>query len=191
MKNKILRCSWLGVCLVTALTLQSFGSVVAAQTAESTSSPSYTFVVVNIPDQDDNLGGTDVIGINRRGEIVGTSDDSVRSFLLSNFRYSEIACPGVGASQNFAVSINQHGDIAGFCRLSAFVKPMRDPYVILDFPGAFLTSGRGINNERHIVGYYRKIEGGIGGPEHGLFGITGCSAASTSHFPRRLVLCCW
>jgi probable HAF family extracellular repeat protein len=158
MKNNK-RCWWLaGTRLVITLTLQTVTGVVFGQTTEPSPSSAYTFVVVEIPDSDGQLGSTDLRDINDSGQVVGgLTSGGPLGLLLDKFELTEIQCPtGVEAA---ALSLNKRGDIAGFCGRQGFFRRKTGAYTMLDFPGAILTEAVGINDEGDVVGDYRDSAG--------------------------------
>lgn len=143
--------------LDTLKALQTVVGVAFGQTAQPTLSSSYTFIVVEIPAPDGQLGSTELRDINKKGVLVGNSGG--HSLLLDKFELTEIQCA--------AQSINKRGDIAGFCGgpHSGFLRQKNGEYTLLDFPGATLTEAVGINDDDDIVGDYRDSAGTF----HGFF----------------------
>jgi len=135
---------------------------------------SCSFISIDIPTPGGELGFTHLGDINEDGEITGGFTNSIlgpRGFLLSNkFKLTDIQCPGtVNVEPNAEPqSINEHGEITGFCftgRISGFFRNKKGKLTVLDFPRANLTEAVGINDDGQVVGDYRDS----GGKFHGFF----------------------
>ena len=135
----------------------------------TTSPPtSYSFIDIDIPTPEGELGFTSFGDINDGGDITGGFTSSIlgpRGFLLSNeFKLTDIQCPGtINVEPNAEPkSINKHGEITGFCftgRVSGFFRNKKGKLTVLDFPRANLTEAVGINDDGQVVGDYRDSGG--------------------------------
>ena len=115
----------------------------------TTSPPtSYSFIDIDIPTPEGELGFTSFGDINDGGDITGGFTSSIlgpRGFLLSNeFKLTDIQCPGtINVEPNAEPkSINKHGEITGFCftgRVSGFFRNKKGKLTVLDFLRANLT----------------------------------------------------
>ena len=133
--------------------------------AESTTD-SYTFISIDVPDDAGRLGDTSLSDINDQGHFVGGfSGGQPSNFLIvRGYRRIPLECPD--AKNTGPAKINNRGDIVGSCfdgsSVHAFLRDRRGHYILLDFPGAIQTEATGINDHREVVGYYRD-EAGVHG----------------------------
>jgi hypothetical protein len=111
----------------------------------------------------------------------------------TKFKTSIFSCTGVAFADTAASSINDKGQIVGYCanspsgpsRLSGFVRRQNGDHILLDFPGADHTLAFGISSNNQVVGhYYNPLIPG----QSGLFRIHGFlwdgQKYSTIDFPR-------
>jgi probable HAF family extracellular repeat protein len=115
---------------------------------------------------DDPLGvnGTEAVGINARGQIVGVYFDAStvsHGFLLSGGQYTTLDDPNAGAGAfqgTTAEGINARGQIVGFYTDANDVNHgfllSGGQYTTLDVPNASDTAATGINSSGQIVGEY-------------------------------------
>jgi probable HAF family extracellular repeat protein len=161
--------------------LQTFGTFVFGQTSEPSSS--YTFVTLDVPLPNRQLGFTDLADVNEEGQIVGAFTDNLLGpygFLLDfkkkKIRSTEIRC-GKDVVVTAPQSINRHGEIAGIAAIVERIKIPQPPFkifitktsgffrdrkgkcTILDFPGANLTEAIGVNDDGQVVGDYTDANG--------------------------------
>jgi uncharacterized membrane protein len=173
------------LCFVSIIfILQTFATFVFGQTSDPSSS--YTFVTVDVPLPDEQLGFTHLSDINDEGQIAGGFTNSLLGpygFLLDfnkKVRSTEIRCPGRHVLGTAPQSINTHGEIAGFAsvvvekikipqspqkllitKISGFFRERTGQCTIIDFPGANLTEAAGVNDGGQVVGDYRDANTGI------------------------------
>src|SRR5579884_2197670 len=123
----------------------------------------------------DPVQGTNIVGINNQGQMVGEYWDStshIYGFLLNNGVYTTLDVPNataeVGYGNTFASGINDKGQIVGYYFDSAggahgFLLS-QGVYTTLDDPNAGSgTYALGINNQGQIVGTYFDSAGGAHG----------------------------
>jgi probable HAF family extracellular repeat protein len=103
-----------------------------------------------------NYSSVGAFGINNRGEIVGSADDT--GFYYRGGQYKLFVLPGATATAPWG--INDNGMISGFywsctptCKDRGFVR-LNDRYLSLDYPGSKATFAGGINNAGQVVGTY-------------------------------------
>ncbi|TMB72357.1 MAG: hypothetical protein E6J54_10350 [Deltaproteobacteria bacterium] len=162
--------------------LQTFATCVFGQTSEPSSF--YTFVTVDVPLPDGQLGFTTLADVNEEGQITGGFTSSLLGpygFLLNirkKVSSTEIRCPGKDVIGTEPQSINRHGEIAGFAsviverikipqspskivitKISGFFRDRTGQCTIIDFPGANLTEAIGVNDDGQVVGDYRDANG--------------------------------
>jgi probable HAF family extracellular repeat protein len=126
-----------------------------------------TFITIDPP----GSRFTNVLGMNRRGELVGRfcsdlpcSPDKQHGFLLRSAAFTMIDFPG--AAGTGAWGINNRGEIVGGHQDTAgrsHVFEFRDgQFKAIDFPGAFDTAPDGtkggINSRGDIVSYYCTVQ---------------------------------
>jgi probable HAF family extracellular repeat protein len=158
MKNNI-RGLWAIVTIGTILALQPLDIVYGDDSRPF----SYSFVTIDIPTSDGQIGFTSLQDINSDGEIVGLA---LRGFLIEKFRITDIECPRVLSTA--PLSINKHGEIVGTCgddEIQGFLRNRKGRYKLLKFPRAILTEAVGINDDSQIVGDYQDKKGVF----HGFF----------------------
>jgi probable HAF family extracellular repeat protein len=103
---------------------------------------------------------TQALGLNDRGQVVGTYIDAggaFHGFLLDKGTYTTIDVPG--ALQSTAVDINARGQTTGFYldavgTTRVYLREANGSLSTLAFPGAVATVPFGINNRGHVVGFY-------------------------------------
>jgi probable HAF family extracellular repeat protein len=126
------------------------------------------FRTVDVPGaSQDFLCGTIPMGVNGRGEIVGTffanPDCYSHGFLYSSGTFTEIDVPG--ATATFPLTINDKGQIVGFYWINE--NPTQGflyhdgTYTTISVPGAVRTWPQGINNLGQIVGVFSDPTGAI------------------------------
>lgn len=146
------------------------------------------FIWIDVPGATGTMG-TQAMGINNNGEIVGryrSSTDVVQGFLYSGGTYTTIDFPGAERTELY--DINDLGDIIGSYRDVFGVHPfLYDDglFTALDLPG----TPSGINDRGQIVGYYSDSSG-----EHGFLAtpvpepstiLLFCSGLSGAYFLRK------
>jgi hypothetical protein len=98
--------------------------------------------------------GTDLTGINGRGEIVGTEFPAPglasKGFTLDHGTFTSFTAPE--GRVTFAQGINNHGDVAGFGSGPASFAAAFVDQTAISAPGAFRTEVYGVNNDRDVVG---------------------------------------
>jgi len=106
--------------------------------------------------------GTLAVGINARGDIVGsfTADQVVaHGYLLSGGEFTTIDFPD--ATVNIANGINRRGNIVGWYTAADDTTHgyllSGGAFTPIDFPGATFTRADGINRRGDIVGWYRTV----------------------------------
>jgi uncharacterized membrane protein len=128
------------------------------------------FRVVDHPDAATTIGsnlpitGTNLSGINDRGEIVGVYEDRarvIRNFLRSpRGRHTIIDPPGSFPDEE-AVDVNNRGEIVGFvddnnensAGTSGFLRTRGGRYETIDVPGAASTVALRINDRGQVAGF--------------------------------------
>jgi len=139
-------------------------------TASAESIPyEFTTVDIPIPGQSDRTAFPD--DINDKGVILtNVRIDNLAEALIADpvtrkdtkFETSTFSCTGVAFADTSASSINDKGQIAGYCadaprapsRLFGFVRYRNGNHILLDFPGADHTLAFGINDRNQVVGHY-------------------------------------
>lgn len=119
------------------------------------------------PATPDGYAGTDTLGINDRGDILGVYLDRrggiVRHFVLDRKgRYSEIAPPRKRPSglSDELVDINNRGEIVGFynddqgATTTSFLRTRSGRYVDIRYPDSLVTGVLKMNDRRQAVGIY-------------------------------------
>ncbi len=118
-------------------------------------------------------GFTDAVGINSKGQIVGSYllDNVSHSFLLSGGTFTTIDPPGAHGSG--ANGINRYGDIVGSYAQNTLFSPNTAAtngighgfllkggvFTPIDFPGATYTEAWRIDDARNIIGRYQTGDG--------------------------------
>jgi uncharacterized membrane protein len=127
--------------------------------------PEYRFVKIDVP----GSSSTQARGINARGDIVGSYDDSEglsHGFLLRNGVFSVVDFPGDVVTLG-ARAINARGDIIGnFLDAGSVVHGylLREgQFTKIDFPGAAVSVASGINNAGDVTGQYDDASGNTNG----------------------------
>jgi uncharacterized membrane protein len=120
---------------------------------ESRDTPAFAFTTIDVP----GASLTDVNGINRSGQVVGTytAGGTGHGFLLSEGVYTTLDVPG--ATATVAWDINDAGQIAGSYTAGATTHGFLlsgGTYTTIDAPGATRTMPRGIGESGAIVGEY-------------------------------------
>jgi uncharacterized membrane protein len=112
---------------------------------------------------------TQARGINARGDIVGSYDDSEglsHGFLLRRGVFTVVDFPGAAVTLG-ARAINARGDIVGnFLDAGSVVHGylLRDgQFTKIDFPGAAVSVASGINNAGDVTGQYDDASGNTNG----------------------------
>jgi probable HAF family extracellular repeat protein len=187
--------------ILIMLALQTIVGVVFGDTTAPAAAPAYTFITIDIPTLNEQLGFTHLADINEKGEITGGFTNSILGpygfFLDKKVRSTEIRC-----SKDVVVtepqSINKHGEIAGFAsviidrikipeppfeilvtKISGFFRDKKGRCTILDFPGANLTEAVGVNDDGQVVGDYQDSDGKF----HGFFWNAGLFLTIDLPFP--------
>jgi probable HAF family extracellular repeat protein len=109
-----------------------------------------------------NATYTDAVGINNRGEIVGSFGDAQgrrHGYVLRNGTFTTLDFPAQGVIETGAKGINDRGEVAGFyvqsgADIHGFVW-RRGTFTQIDVPGADITYVHGINNRGQVVGHSR------------------------------------
>lgn len=109
--------------------------------------------------QPNNGGGTEVVGIDSAGQIVGSYGTSLldsHGFIETNGQYKSFDVPG--AYLTYAEGVNAAGDITGYYidnygNANAFIY-INGAFTLFDVPGARNTYAEGINASDQVVGYY-------------------------------------
>src|SRR5215510_15741692 len=136
---------------IIVLTLQPVVALAFGDTS-ATQPVSYSFISIDIPNSEGELGFTSLADINNEGEITGGfSNSSGLGFLIDRqFKSTDIQCPGtviVGLPAQ-PQSINKDAEISGFCSTSSglhgFFRNKKGKVTLLDFPRATLTEALGI-----------------------------------------------
>ena len=125
------------------------GAIVSASRAVA------TFTTIDVPGA---ANGTSAVGINDRGQIVGSYSDGAgnnHAFLMDHSTFTTIAFPGAVCTQ--AIGINARGQIVG-----GYAEKSCNPFAGMVPHGFFMDDGnlstidvtraRGINNRGQIVG---------------------------------------
>jgi hypothetical protein len=133
--------------------------------------PDGHFTVIDHPDAATTIGpnlpvtGTNLSGINNRGDLVGLFEDRsrvIRNFLRSpRDRYTIIDPPGSFPDEE-AVDINNRGEIVGFvddngensAGTRGFLRTPQDRYVTIEVPGAVSTAALKVNDHTQVTGFY-------------------------------------
>lgn len=105
-------------------------------------------------------GATIALAVNDKGTIVGVYDDNTGShgFVLSNGQFTTRDCPT--GTETEITGINNAGDYILWCGAAGSYKfSTTQGLVALNFPGASVTQGLGINNVGDIVGHYTGADG--------------------------------
>ena len=89
----------------------------AFQATSATEPVSYSFISMDIPNSKSELGLSSLVDINNEGELVGGISLDFSFLIDRKFRSTDIQCPDPVSAQPNAQpqSINQHGEISGFC----------------------------------------------------------------------------
>jgi probable HAF family extracellular repeat protein len=110
-----------------------------------------------------NATYTDAVGINNRGEIVGSFSDAqgrLHGYVWRRGTFTTLDFPAQGVLATVAKGINDRGEIAGF-----YVQSGSDihgfvwhggTFTQIDAPGASITYLHGINNRGQAVGHSRR-----------------------------------
>ena len=109
-----------------------------------------------------NASYTDAVGINNRGDIVGSFSDArgLHGFILRNRTFTTLDFPAQGVAGTVAKGINDRGQVAGF-----YVQSGSDihgfvwdggTFTQIDAPDADITYLHGINNRGQVVGHSRR-----------------------------------
>ncbi|HEY1307982.1 MAG TPA: hypothetical protein VGF24_30725 [Vicinamibacterales bacterium] len=104
---------------------------------------------------------TDAVGINKRGEIVGSFTDArplVHGYVFRNGAFTALEVPGV---HTVPLGINDGGDIVGFgvtngSEIHGLLWNKGGDPTQIDAPDADITYFHGINNRGQIVGHSRE-----------------------------------
>jgi probable HAF family extracellular repeat protein len=172
------------LAIIIVLALYPLVDLVFGDTS-ATQPVSYSFISIDIPNANEQLGFTSLADINDDGEIVGGfTNSSGFGFLLDKFRSTDIQCPGtVNVFPAQPQSINKDGEIAGQCfsggSFHGFFRNKKGKIALLDFPRANLTEASGINDDGQVVGDYRDS----GGRFHGFFWDAGLFLTIDVPFP--------
>jgi probable HAF family extracellular repeat protein len=110
-----------------------------------------------------NATYTDAVGINNRGEIVGSFGDAqgrLHGYVLRNGTFTTLDFPAQGVNSTVAKGINDRGAVAGFYVINGdsihgFVWD-RGEFTQVDAPNANITYLHGINNRGQVVGHSRE-----------------------------------
>jgi probable HAF family extracellular repeat protein len=135
------------------------------------------------------INGTNALGINASGQIVGSYDG--HGFLLDQGSYTTLDLPGSTFTE--AHGINDSGQIVGSYHegsgdgITHGFSLDHDSYTTLDVPGfdIWTNEAYGINNSGQIVGYYAV---GYFGPGYGFLLENGSYTTFSGPPPRRLRL---
>src|SRR5947199_74448 len=129
-----------------------FGAVLVLGVLAATlfSALASTFTTIDIPVP--GATGTVAVGINNRGQIVGSysTTSGFHSFLLDHGTFTTIDVPGAG----YASGINDRGQIVGVYHIYSSFLLDHGTFTTIDVPGASFTEASGINNRGQIVGDY-------------------------------------
>jgi probable HAF family extracellular repeat protein len=128
---------------------------------------SYTFLSIDLPNVDGKLGFTYLGDINDIGQVVGGFVAGQPSgFLIDpSYRTISIQCPHTTFTA--VLKLNNLGEITGRCSDDrrppvterAFVRDREGEYTLLSFPGARITAGTGMNDDKQVVGYFLEEAG--------------------------------
>ena len=110
-----------------------------------------------------NATYTDAVGINNRGDIVGSFGDAqgrLHGYVLRKGTFTTLDFPGQGVASTVAKGINDRGEVAGFYVINGdsihgFVWN-RGKFTQVDAPDANITYLHGINNRGQVVGHFRE-----------------------------------
>jgi probable HAF family extracellular repeat protein len=147
MSNSILRAALVGIALLVGID-QAW--------AQSTGPRSYTFTSIDVPD----ASFTFALGINDRGQIVGSHEDPdpngfSKGFLFSRGRF-------VSMDVEEADGINNHGDTVGWdIDSNVFFHGVLNSEGVsaaIDVPGATFTVAYGINDRGDVVGVFNEFD---------------------------------
>jgi uncharacterized membrane protein len=129
-----------------------------------------------IPSAADGVTGTDTLGINDLGQILGVYEGRnrvVRHFVRDRKgRYTIIDDPPGSSADGLsyeAVDINNHGEIVGFynddqgATTTGFLRTKKGRFVDIVVPGSVVTGPLKINDRRQVVGVYLDAGGGLHG----------------------------
>jgi probable HAF family extracellular repeat protein len=165
--------------------LQAFGNVLYAEPGQPLID-SYSFVSIDIPISDGQVGFTHFTDINKNGKVTGGFTNSILGpygFVLSKKlkKSTEIRCSGE-VVETAPQSINKRGEVVGFSivhidrvsnpqpsaensstKISGFFLNKKGECTILDFPGAILTEAVGVNDDGQVVGDYMDTTGNFHG----------------------------
>jgi probable HAF family extracellular repeat protein len=168
MKQKYRRKTRYCLLICFAVVLQTYATVLFGQT--------YTFVTIDVPNPDRQIGFTTLTDINDEGQIVGLAGDIFDyGFVLNfkkkkGFRTTKIRCPGIkNIVGTVPQEINNHGEITGWAYVSVdgdilikgFFRNKHGKCTIIDFPEANLIEPTGLNDAGQVVGDYRDANTGI------------------------------
>lgn len=152
-----------GVRLLILLALSTVTAVARGDAADPPASPLYSFVVVDLPDMNGQLGSTEIRDMTDDGRVLADITRGPFAFLVDRFELTKIECPSGGPTA--ALSINSDAAITGFCGggalgpLVGYLRGDDGEYMLLSVPGATLTEAAGLNDAAEIVGDYRDSAG--------------------------------
>jgi uncharacterized membrane protein len=180
---------WVSACLAFLVIISALQASVGLVFGDdiTASPPSFTFITIDMPTPNGQLGFTSLSDINDQGEITGGFTDGnlgPYGFLLNKkMRSTDVRCSKNVISVQ-PQSLNKHGEIAGLAtvitdtiripvppfkmvitKLSGFFRDKKGRCTILDFPGANLTEAISVNDDGQVVGDYRDAAGKF----HGFF----------------------
>jgi len=169
--------SLLSTIIIAIFISLTFATAFAEQSRGETSSQqrdrhrlAYTFVTadISVPGHPDRIAFPE--DINDEGVIV-TNFFSDGGYALiadpvkrksTNFKTTTFNCTGLAFADTVAFSINDKGQIAGYCvdapsapsKQFGFVRNPNGNHILLDFPGADGTGAFGINDRGQVVGQF-------------------------------------